>query len=345
MAADDGDLAGGVGGPTPAAAWRGFRPSPGSEVLSLPPDPAAVGAARRWLSAALPDWSPDGAKTAALVVSELVGNVVLHARTQFELSVVRQGDGVRIEVSDLDPTTPSVKGYGAQASTGRGLRLVSLLSDDWGVRAGPDGKTVWAEMQDGPIPEQSVGDPPTPAGPEYPVGRAEATDPPTAGGLTATAIGLVAQGGHEPVDLVEVEILGFPLQLYLDLQEHNDALMREFALMADELSQGIPGRLISLARELQTHFVEATGSIRAQLAAARADGRTTVDLLMPIPRGSWPDLEGMANLLDEADRFCVEGDLLTLASSPEVRDFRRWFTDQVRAQVGGEPPTSWVAPT
>ena len=99
------------------------------------------------------------------------------------------------------------------------------------------------------------------------------------GGIVPVDVG----GGPDAGAPIEVVIRGFPLRLYLDLQQHNDALMREFALIAEDAVEDVPGRLLALARDLQRHFAEATGTIRAQIAAAVAEGRTTTDLLMPVP--------------------------------------------------------------
>ena len=155
MTVADGDAPGGAIDPDAVvAAGLGSARSAGR--LDLRPEPTSVGVARRWVGGVLEHWSSDGSKAAALIVSELVGNVVLHARTELHVSVVVEESRLRVEVSDLDPTTPSLKVYGADASTGRGLRLVSMLSDEWGIDRRPDGKTVWAELSDQPLAPGAV---------------------------------------------------------------------------------------------------------------------------------------------------------------------------------------------
>ena len=84
---------------------------------------------------------------AALVVSELAANAVLHAATPFTVMVVWDGTDVTIEVADGNPAVPQVKDHGQAAPTGRGLRIVDQLTDEWGVNATEGGKVVWVKMQ------------------------------------------------------------------------------------------------------------------------------------------------------------------------------------------------------
>jgi hypothetical protein len=49
-------------------------------------------------------------------------------------------------------------------------------------------------------------------------------------------------------------------------------------------------------------------------------------------------------MLDEADEFCREGDLLTLATPADQVAFRRWFLGEFVEQLGGGAPTPWPGP-
>lgn len=84
--------------------------------------------------------------TAALVVSELATNAVTHARSWFEVRVVRQDDQLLLEVHDESDASPRMEEHGHALDTGgRGLHLVEALSRAWGVRREPQGgKCVWA---------------------------------------------------------------------------------------------------------------------------------------------------------------------------------------------------------
>lgn len=83
---------------------------------------------------------------ATLLVSEVVTNSVLHAGTEIRLRCQLTQTGVRIEVFDRSPLLPSGRHYDPQATTGRGLKLVSALASSWGVRSEDDGKALWFEL-------------------------------------------------------------------------------------------------------------------------------------------------------------------------------------------------------
>jgi anti-sigma regulatory factor (Ser/Thr protein kinase) len=78
-----------------------------------------------------------------LLVSEVVTNAVLHARSALSLCVVRQGDRIRVEVEDTSPVAPVVRPHDDTAMTGRGLALVAALAAEWGVQPTDRGKSVW----------------------------------------------------------------------------------------------------------------------------------------------------------------------------------------------------------
>ena len=90
-------------------------------------------------------------ESAELIVSELVGNVVLHVGGDLELAVDVRADEVLVEVSDSSPLTPHLRVFSRTSSTGRGMRLVHSLSAEHGVRPRhPDGdgpgKTIWVRL-------------------------------------------------------------------------------------------------------------------------------------------------------------------------------------------------------
>ena len=84
---------------------------------------------------------------AVLLVSELVTNAVLHARTRFTVEVEVVDDTARVSVEDSSPLPPAVRTFSDLAGSGRGLHLVEALASRWGVdsRDGA-GKRVWFEL-------------------------------------------------------------------------------------------------------------------------------------------------------------------------------------------------------
>jgi anti-sigma regulatory factor (Ser/Thr protein kinase) len=91
-----------------------------------------------------------------VLVHELVANSVLHAGADasktIEVEMTIGHDAVRVAVSDDgSPSVPSVLRRDDARDGGRGLRLVELLSDAWGMRReGCHGTTLWFELRRDP---------------------------------------------------------------------------------------------------------------------------------------------------------------------------------------------------
>ena len=110
-------------------------------------DGACVPAARTLVREALRGCAPELVDDAALVVTELVANVVLHVGGDVTVDVVTTPGEVLLEVGDSSAVPPLLRSFSATSSTGRGMRLVHSLAAEHGVRprAG-GGKTVWVRM-------------------------------------------------------------------------------------------------------------------------------------------------------------------------------------------------------
>lgn len=126
--------------------------------LVLPWEAASVPQARRFVRSVLQEWDCARYEEAAtLLVSELVGNVVLHARSDIEVELLDGPDGPVLVVSDDSPVLPVVRRHSREAATGRGLWLLEQYSSAHGVdlsRPGP-GKSVWAVLHaEVPDPEE-----------------------------------------------------------------------------------------------------------------------------------------------------------------------------------------------
>jgi anti-sigma regulatory factor (Ser/Thr protein kinase) len=116
----------------------------------FPETKSSVPQARQFVAEFLTDLDPEVVEIAALLVSELATNALLHARSEFEVTVdypTRSGR-VRIEVADRHRSRPTPLNPPTTMTQGRGLLLVSTLSAAWGVReAGRrSGKTIWFEL-------------------------------------------------------------------------------------------------------------------------------------------------------------------------------------------------------
>jgi signal transduction histidine kinase len=104
----------------------------------------SVTRARHYALDACADLAPDVADAVAVMVSELTTNCVRHAATQFTLAIERTSKRIRVAVTDNGPGEPVVRSPTPADVSGRGLRIVRALADDWGVTPAPEqGKTVW----------------------------------------------------------------------------------------------------------------------------------------------------------------------------------------------------------
>lgn len=115
---------------------------------TLPADPGSAAAARRFTVDVLRKWgATELVDTATLLVSELVTNAVLHARSTSDL-VLREVEGrLRVELSDASSAVPSPRAYAADAGTGRGMVLIEALALRWGSERAGNGKRVWFELE------------------------------------------------------------------------------------------------------------------------------------------------------------------------------------------------------
>jgi anti-sigma regulatory factor (Ser/Thr protein kinase) len=114
----------------------------------LDPEPASASAARRLVRATLAEVGETAALDAAeLAVSELVTNAILHAATPLDLSIEVTEQVITIAVRDGHPRLPMQRHWGETATTGRGMRLVASVSDEYGVDTqGAAGKSVWFRL-------------------------------------------------------------------------------------------------------------------------------------------------------------------------------------------------------
>lgn len=142
--------------------------------------------------------------------------------------------------------------------------------------------------------------------------------------------------------LVEVRIVGLPLDIYRETAEHTDELLREFALIREAEHHVVPRRLLELVDELTSQFSGFTTQQENEIRAAVERGDPSMDLVYRVPAAARKGALELGNMLDEADEFCREGkELLTLAATPRELAFRRWFLDEFVGQIDGADPRAW----
>ncbi|WP_320780788.1 ATP-binding protein [Streptomyces sp. CRN 30] len=126
--------------------------------LTCPGFPEEVSRARRWTRDILRD-SPL-AEEAALIVSELSSNAILHTASgrehgSFYLSLAVSPQVIALSVTDEGgaDSAPKAEHPGDDAVHGRGLNMVSVVAHRVVVHDSQDGYTVTAELYTGPGPE------------------------------------------------------------------------------------------------------------------------------------------------------------------------------------------------
>ena len=286
---------------------------PGAGELSqlLPPEGTSVGRARRLVTAAATAGGHgELVDVASLLVSEIVTNSVLHAGTEIRLRCHATRTGIRVEVFDGSPLLPSVRHYEAEATTGRGLALVSALASSWGVHREDDGKTLWFELGDG----GGDGADETPPSPEM------TTEPLTEAGPA-----------------IEVHLLESSPPLVRATLQHGDALLRELALLAlgGELDDALP-------EGWQLPQFDISPILAA--AEAGAGGKARADLDLHLPAGADRAARDRLRLVDHADALARDGRLLSVPALPEVAACRHWLYTQIAEQAAGFPPQAWELP-
>ncbi|HVB05058.1 MAG TPA: ATP-binding protein [Acidimicrobiales bacterium] len=112
---------------------------------TFPNDLEEIGSARRFVSEVLSGVEEEAVEETCLMVSELATNCVLYTSAPFAVQVDHTQRTLRIEVSDHGVDAPVLQPMRTTKPGGRGIRIVELLADDWGVirAAGRPGKLVW----------------------------------------------------------------------------------------------------------------------------------------------------------------------------------------------------------
>lgn len=157
-------------------------------------------------------------------------------------------------------------------------------------------------------------------------------------------------------ELMTVELLELPVPLWAKAQEQTDALLREFALIAEALRgeasdvgsavhRDLPLRLLALIDSLTARFDGFNSEPEQQLDEALRQGAPTLErLTFRVPAEAAEASRVLGDMLDEADDYCRAGQhLLTLAADGDAVRFRRWYLLQFVTQVAGEPPVPWPA--
>jgi anti-sigma regulatory factor (Ser/Thr protein kinase) len=316
-------------GPDPTAPYDPGVPE--SHELVLPPRLESVTEARRKVTALVEAWDrPELADSVALLVTELASNAVLHARTEFRV-VTTLNHCVRIEVHDRSRARPVVRrNDDGLSGTGRGLQLVERLSDAWGVEL-DQGKVVWCRV--------CTADRGAEVAPmEIDLDAWVAMDEEVAAARTR-------QEDDDGEPMVDVALLGLPVDVYRRSSAHTPELGRELQLLSGVPDGGasLPHQLRRLIYGLVSRYGPMNRDAERRLQAAVARGDDEVDVHYRVPRRTKEDVAALDRVLREVDEHCTAGRwLLTMATPPEALRFREWVFGEITRQIDGEPPCSWT---
>ncbi|MFC7263707.1 SpoIIE family protein phosphatase [Streptomyces lutosisoli] len=112
----------------------------------VPLDPAAVAGMRDAVNRKLDEWGlSELGFTMELVLSELVTNAIRYASEPIHVRLIRDRTLI-CEVADGSSTSPHLRYAATMDEGGRGLFLVSQMTERWGTRYTPQGKVIWAEQ-------------------------------------------------------------------------------------------------------------------------------------------------------------------------------------------------------
>ena len=250
--------------------------------------------------------------TATLLTSELVTNGIVHAHTQLEVTVDATPTWVRVEVVDGNPHLPARRDYDANASTGRGMEMVELLADEFGVESLDEfGKRVWFRLGETPG---------TPAEPEA----------------------ASAEAAVDPADFTttHAQLQAVPVALYCAWQQHAEALLREATLVALEDTDDTGAEHAEYP--LAGRALGALADAASWLFPARDAGILSADVDIDIPAEAVPWFPVLRDVLARATVMAVAGKLLVPPSLPEIMAVRRWVCDEIARQSAGLPPTPWM---
>jgi serine phosphatase RsbU (regulator of sigma subunit)/anti-sigma regulatory factor (Ser/Thr protein kinase) len=122
----------------------------------FPAEARSVAAARDFARDKLREWdATDMADSAALLISELLTNAVVHTGTEARVDLRLDSTALRIEVEDRHPSrTIALQGPlpHDDSESGRGLLITSALASSWGVEYTTGAKRVWVRCEREVVP-------------------------------------------------------------------------------------------------------------------------------------------------------------------------------------------------
>ena len=145
--------------------------------------------------------------------------------------------------------------------------------------------------------------------------------------------------------VVNIRLLGVPLELRRRVMEHLEEVLREVQLLAasetDSTGRSVIQRLARLRHDWPQRYRQLSVDVRRRLDSAAESGMATVDVTYYADREVVDVMVAMEQLFDELEELCRTGRLLTLAEPPDCAVYRRWVLGQYIDQLAGHAPIAW----
>lgn len=131
---------------------------------------------------------------------------------------------------------------------------------------------------------------------------------------------------------------GVPVRTFLESQDHQHDLVRELQLIQmgerfDTATAAVSHRLARLISDILSRYDGVRSVTRDQMMAALERGEAVATLDVPVYPGIAEALRDWLALLEEADHLCQHGELLLLATPPEIRSLRSWYVEEITAKL------------
>jgi anti-sigma regulatory factor (Ser/Thr protein kinase) len=118
--------------------------------IDIPPASASPAAVRHMIGALLNAWGLVVADIddAVLVIHEILMNALEHAGAEanLELQLIHADDLLRASISDGSAVHPVIQELNQTADRGRGMQIVTAISERWGAEDHHGGKRVWVQI-------------------------------------------------------------------------------------------------------------------------------------------------------------------------------------------------------
>ena len=138
----------------------------------------------------------------------------------------------------------------------------------------------------------------------------------------------------------DVVLREYPIRLGIRQEERTIAVMREMQLITLDAGHGsssVPAQLAEFAEQVSGRF----GAALAAPRAAHEAGQQHTEIRYRLWAESPELMLSYARLMEAADAYCAEGQLISLAPDADVYALRRWTVEEFLRQYDGAEPRPW----